>query len=288
VKYGFIKQHRIEFHVFLMCRVLRVSRSGYYEWLRRPESSRHREDRRLSQAIMAIHRRSRATYGSRRIKAELTEQGEHVSRGRISRLLKEQGLEVKSRRKFKATTNSKHKLPVAPNLLDRRFTVDQPNAVWVSDISYIWTDEGWLYLAGIVDLYSRMVVGWSLNRRITKQLTLDALNQALERRRPQPGLLHHSDRGSQYAAGDYQTLLEGYGITCSMSRKGDCWDNAPMESFFATLKTELIFPERFTTREEAKRKIFEYIEVFYNRQRRHSTIGYQSPADYEAKQEKVV
>ena len=270
-----------------MCRVLRVSRSGYYEWLRRPESSHHREDRRLSQVITAIHRKSRATYGSRRIKAELTEQGEQVSRNRISRLLKEQGLEVKSRRKFKVTTNSKHKHPVAPNLLERKFMVDRPNVVWLSDISYIRTAEGWLYLAGVVDLYSRMVVGWSLNRRITKELTLDALNQALKHRRPPSGLLHHSDRGSQYAAGDYQDLLNDNKMICSMSRKGDPWDNAPMESFFATLKTELILHEQFATRQEAKRKIFEYIEVFYNRQRRHSTIGYQSPADYEAKQRKV-
>ena len=174
--------------------------------------------------------------------------------------------------------------------------VDRSNAVWLSDISYIWTAEGWLYLAGVVDLYSRMVVGWSLNKRITKELTLDALNQAIGRRQPKPGLLHHSDRGSQYAAGDYQDLLHDNKMICpfgsgsatdSMSRKGDCWDNAPMESFFATLKTELIFREQFVTREEAKRKIFEYIEVYYNRQRRHSTIGYQSPVDYEAKKEKV-
>ncbi len=191
-----------------------------------------------------------------------------MSRTRISRLLKEQGLKVKSRRKFKATTNSKHKLPVAPNLLERKFTVAEPNQVWLSDISYIWTAEGWLYLAGIVDLYSRIVVGWSLNRRITKELTLDALNQALKRRCPQPGLLHHSDRGSQYAAGDYQDLLHDNKMICSMSRKGDCWDNARRGgSFFATLKTtELVFHEQFATREEAKRKIFEYIEVFYNRQ----------------------
>ena len=287
MRYGFVKQHKIEFHVILMCKVLRVSRSGYYEWLKRPTSKQRQEDQRLSREIVTIHQKSRATYGTRRIKVELAEQGEQVSRSRISRLLREQGLKVKSKRKFKVTTNSKHKLPVAPNLLARKFMVDRPDAVWVSDISYIWTAEGWLYLAGIVDLYSRMVVGWSMNKRITKELTLDALNQALKRRCPQPGLLHHSDRGSQYAAGDYQNLLHDNKMICSMSRKGDCWDNAPMESFFATLKTELIFHEQFATREEAKRKIFEYIEVFYNRQRRHSTIGYQSPADYEAKQEKV-
>ena len=191
------------------------------------------------------------------------------------------GIRAKRRRKYRVTTNSKHNLPVAPNLLARQFTIDRPNAVWVSDITYIRTSEGWLYLAGVVDLYSRMVVGWSMSNRITGELTLDALNQALGRRRPKPGLLHHSDRGSQYAAGDYQKLLKENRMTVSMSRKADPWDNAPMESFFGTLKTELIYRVKFSTREDAKVKIFEYIEMFYNRERRHSSLGYKSPVDFE-------
>jgi transposase InsO family protein len=228
-----------------------------------------------------VHDRSRKTYGSPRVTAELHAQGVCCGENRVARLMREAGICAKRKRKYRVTTNSKHNLPVAPNLLARQFTVDRPNAVWVSDITYIWTSEGWLYLAGVVDLYSRMVVGWSMSNRITGELTLDALNQALGRRRPNPGLLHHSDRGSQYAAGDYRKLLKVHRVTCSMSRKADPWDNAPMESFFATLKTELIYRERFSTREEAKMKIFDYIEVFYNRERRHSSLGYESPANFE-------
>jgi len=227
-----------------------------------------------------VHQRSRENYGSPRVTAELQALGVRCGENRVARLMRENGICAK-RRRYRATTNSKHNLPVAPNLLARQFTVDRPNAVWMTDITYIWTSEGWLYLAGVVDLYSRMVVGHSMSRRITEELTLEALNQALGRRRPKPGLLHHSDQGSQYAADDYRKLLKECGFTASMSRKGDCWDNAPMESFFATLKTELIYRERFTTREDAKRKIFEYIEVFYNRERRHSSLGYQSPVDFE-------
>ncbi len=238
-------------------------------------------NRRLLSEIRMVHQRSRENYGSPRVTAELHALGVRCGENRVARLMRLNGIRAKRRRKYRATTDSKHGYPVAPNLLARQFSVNRPNAVWVSDITYIWTSEGWLYLAGVVDLYSRMVVGWSMSRQITEELTLEALSQALGRRRPKPGLLHHSDQGDQYAAGDYRDLLADHQMICSMSRKGDCWDNAPMESFFATLKTELIYRERFTTREEAKVKIFEYIEVFYNRERRHSTLGYQSPVDFE-------
>jgi transposase InsO family protein len=195
--------------------------------------------------------------------------------------MREHGIRAKRGRKYKVTTNSNHNYPVAPNLLNRQFEVSIANAVWVSDITYIWTSEGWLYLAGVIDLYSRMVVGWSLSSRIDEQLVQAALKHALTRRRPLQGLLHHSDQGSQYAAMGYQKLLKNHGMICSMSRKGDCWDNAVMESFFATLKTELIYQERFATKEDARLKIFDYIEVFYNRKRRHSSLGYKSPLDFE-------
>jgi len=195
--------------------------------------------------------------------------------------MREHGIRAKRGRKYKVTTNSKHNYPVAPNLLNRQFEVSTANTVWVSDITYIWTSAGWLYLAGVVDLYSRMVVGWSMSHRITEQLTLDALNHAIIRRQPSGSLLHHSDQGSQYAANDYQKLLRDHQMICSMSRKGDCWDNAVMESFFATLKTELVYCESFFTREDAKLKIFEYIEMYYNRKRRHSSLGYKNPTQFE-------
>ena len=238
-------------------------------------------NRALLSEIRMVHNRSRKTYGSPRVTAELQAQGVGCGENRVARLMAENGIRVKTRRKYRTTTDSRHSYRVAKNLLARKFTVDHPDTVWVSDITYIWTSEGWLYLAGVVDLYSRMVVGWSMSHRITKQLTLDALSQAIGRRRPRPGLLHHSDRGSQYAAGDYQDLLKAHQMLCSMSRKGDPWDNAPMESFFGTLKTELIHRQKFTTREDAKMKVFEYIEMFYNRERRHSSLGFKSPVDFE-------
>ncbi len=264
-----------------MCEVLKISRSGYYSWLSRPESERHQANRRLLSEIRMVFERSRKTYGSPRVTFELRAQGVLCSENRVTRLMREAGIRAKSKRKYRVTTDSKHNLPVAPNLLNRQFTIDRPNSVWLSDITYIWTSEGWLYLASVVDLYSRMVVGWSMSHRITQQLTLEALNQALGRRCPQPGLLHHSDRGSQYAASDYQKLLSEHQMTCSMSHKADPWDNAPMESFFGTLKTELIYGEKFVTREDAKAKVFDYIEIFYNRERRHSSLGYQCPLDFE-------
>jgi len=281
VKYGFIRDHRREYRVTLMCRVFQVSRSGYYAWVNRPESRRSVANRRLLSQIRIAYARNRGVYGSPRITEDLRDQGHVCNEKRVARLMRVHGIRAKTVRKFKVTTDSKHNLPVAPNLLNRQFTVGRPNAVWVSDITYIWTSEGWLYLAGIVDLYSRQVVGWAMSSRIDSQLTLSALRQAIARRHPNRGVLHHSDQGKQYAADDYRDLLINHGMVASMSRTGDCWDNAVMESFFGTLKTEMVYFEKFSSREEAATKIFEYIEVFYNRQRRHSTLGQISPVEFE-------
>ena len=277
----FIRDHRWEFRVWLMCRVLRVSRSGYYAWQSRPVCDRTKANDALVTAIGRVYTQSRRTYGSPRITDELNDSGLACGRHRVERLMRQKGIRAKTVRKYKVTTDSRHTLPVAENLLARQFTVSCPNAVWVSDITYIWTLEGWLYLAVVLDLYARRIVGWAMSHRIDGELTLSALRQALAQRQPSAGLIHHSDRGKQYAAGGYQNLLREHGIVCSMSRKGDCWDNAPMESFFGTLKQELVYQERFATRDEAKAKIFEYIEVFYNRQRRHSAAGSHSPVEFE-------
>jgi putative transposase len=276
-----VREHRVEFRVWLMCRVLGVSRSGYYAWLVRPESERSCRNRTLLSEIRMVYHRSRRTYGSPRVTEELRASGLWCGEHRVARLMRRHGIKAKTVRKFRVTTNSKHAFPVAPNLLARQFTVSRPNAVWVSDITYTWTTEGWLYLAGVMDLYSRRIVGWAMSHRIDGELTLAALRQALTQRRPSAGLVHHSDRGKQYAASDYQKLLRDHGAIGSMSRKGDCWDNAPMESFFGTLKQELVYQEQFVTRDEAKAKVFEYIEVFYNRQRRHSLAGSHSPVEFE-------
>ncbi len=274
--------HRGEFRVKLMSRVLAVSRSGYYAWLSRPESLRSYRNRQLLVDIRRIHLQSRRTYGSPRVTDELQDQGVVCNEKRVARLMRDHGIRAKTVKKFRVTTDSRHKLPVAPNLLQREFSVSAPNRVWLGDITYVWTKEGWLYLAGVLDLYSRRIVGCAMSHRIDVELTLSALRQALDRRRPQAGLLYHSDQGKQYAALDYQKLMHDHQMVGSMSRKGDCWDNAPMESFWGTLKRELVHHEKFATREEAKRKIFEYIEVFYNCQRRHSSLGSLSPAEYEA------
>jgi len=267
--------------------MMSVSQSAYYDWLKRPESLRSLEDKRQGEKVRKFHENSRGTYGARRICQDMVENGEPISRTRVGRLMKQQGLESKSKRKFKATTNSNHGRPVAPNLLNREFLVDQPNTVFAGDITYVWTDEGWLYLAVLIDLYSRAVVGWSMSERINAQLANDALMMSIWKRKPPKGLMLHSDRGSQYASDLYQKTIKEHGFICSMSRKGNCWDNAPSESFFHTLKTELTHHRRYQTREEAKQEIFEYIEVFYNRQRRHSTIDYQTPLGYEESSQKV-
>jgi len=281
MRYRFIQAHRNEFRVWLMCRVLEVSRGGFYLWLKRPESQRSVENGRLVEAIRAIHRESRGVYGSPRVHARLRAQSGRYGRNRIARLMREMQIQGKRRRKFPVTTDSDHTLPISGNILDRKFTIGMPNKAWVADITYIATKEGWLYLAGMMDLYSRRIVGWAMGSRISRHLVERALWMAICNRGPKPGLLHHSDRGCQYASHDYRKLLERRGIVCSMSRKGNCWDNAVMESFFGTLKTELVYHREYETRGEARSDIFDYIEVFYNRQRLHSALGYRSPADFE-------
>lgn len=281
MRFRFIHEHRGRFEVSRMCRVLRVSRSGYYSWHVRPESPRSLENRRLLGRIREAHEGSRGTYGSPRVHAELRAYGERCGRNRIARLMRLNGIQARSRRKFRATTDSKHNHPVAENRLNREFSVPAPDRVWVGDITYAWTREGWLYLAVVIDLFSRLVVGWSMGDRITRNLTMGALRMALWRRKPKTGLLAHHDQGSQYACSDYRRLLKAHGVELSMSRKGDCWDNAVAESFFGTLKTELVHDRDYWTRSEAKGDIFEWIESFYNRRRRHSTLGYLSPAEFE-------
>ncbi len=283
MKYVFIRDHREAFPVELMCWTLEVGSSGFYAWLRRPESPRCQENRRLLMEIKVVHEKSRKTYGSPRIHAELNQKGTTCSRYRVARLMRQHGIVSKHKRKFRVTTNSVHSFPIAENLLQRRFDVFRPGQCWVSDITYIPTLEGWLYLAVTLDLFHRKVIGWSMGRWITRQLVIDALNMGIKNGCMESELIHHSDRGVQYASHEFQALLKTNGIQCSMSRKGDCWDNAVAESFFHTLKVELIHGKIFNTRQEAKTTIFEYIEVFYNRQRRHSYLGYLSPVDFEKK-----
>lgn len=265
-----------------MCQVLKVSRSAFYEWLHQVPSKREQEDLLLKEKIKETFSKSRSTYGHRRVKKELKKQGISSSNNRIRRLMKELNLVPIQTRKYKATTNSKHSLPVAPNLLNKDFKADAPCRKWVGDISYLSTEEGWLYLATIIDLFSRKVVGWVLGDRMTKQLVIDAMNQALQHERPSKGLIFHSDRGSQYASYDYQDLLRSYGIRQSMSAKGDCYDNACAESFFATLKKECIYRKRFKTRSQAKLVAIDHI-IWYNSQRMHSYLDDMSPLEFERK-----
>ena len=265
-----------------MCRVLEVSRSGFYAAQRRTESERRREDQRLRLQVRSIHQQSKRRYGSPRVHAELRAKGERCARKRIERLMREEGLVARSRRRYRVTTDSGHAHPIAPNLLGRAFRVGAPDQVWVSDLTYVPTRQGWLYLAVVLDLGTRTVVGWAMGATLQAQLAIDALSMALQRRQPAPGLMHHSDRGVQYACGAYQEILTAEGITCSMSRPGNCWDNAVAESFFATLEWELLEREDWHTHAEARRALFEYLEVWYNRKRRHSSLGYRSPAEYEA------
>lgn len=277
-------KQQTEFRIRTMCRVLQVSRSGYYESLSRPPSGHCIEDDNLRPQIKAAFEKGRKNYGTRRIKDALQKQETNVSRRRIGRLMREEDLKVQTKRKFKVTTDSNHDKPIAPNLLDREFTVSTPDTVYVGDITYIPTREGWLYLAVIIDLFSRAVVGWSMDSRMTASLVNNALLMAIWTRKPTKGLIFHSDRGSQYASDSYREIIGNYGINASMSRKGDCWDNAVAESFFHTLKIELVHHCDYETREEAKTSIFDYIEVFYNRQRSHSANGYEAPLVFEAMQ----
>ncbi len=284
MKYGCIERHRKEFAVVLMCRVLGVTRSGFYAWRTREPSARARKDQRLRIEVRLIHRKSRGCYGSPRIHQELRARGERVSRKRVARLMRVEGVRGKKKRRFQGTTNSDHTHAVAPNLLQRKFAVEEvpgPDRVWVADITYVPTREGWLYLAVIIDLASRLVVGWSMGQTLEAELAIRALEMAQQRRRPGPGLLHHSDRGVQYASHAYRELLEEQKAVLSMSRKGNCWDNAVAESFFATIEIELIEEATWDTRAQARSAIFEFIEVWYNRQRRHSTLGYLTSAEFD-------
>ena len=283
MRYRVIQEHDRRYPIRVMCRALAVSAAGYYAWRSRPESARSIQTRLLRSAIRVIHQESRETYGSPRIWDALVKQGHRIGEHRVARLMCQDGIRAKTVKKWRATTQSQHRFPVAANTLDRAFTVEAPNRVWAGDLTYVWTLEGWLYLAVLLDLYSRRVVGWAMGQRLTGALAEQALTMAVAKRAPTAGLVHHSDRGSQYAATSYQRLLDEYGLIPSMSRKGNCWDNACVESFFGTLKRELVYHRHYATRDEATQDIFEYIEVFYNRQRRHSTLGYDSPAEYEAR-----
>jgi putative transposase len=270
-----------------MCHVLGVSVSGYHVWRRNPGSSREKENLKLVTHIKAVHEESKKTYGSPRIHAELFSRGIQCGKNRVARLMRQRGIQARHKRKFKATTDSNHHLPVHDNVLNRSFDVGTPNRFWTADITYIWTREGWLYLAVILDLFARRIVGWSMNGRLGKQLVIDALLMALGQRKPVGGILHHSDRGSQYASKEYQVVLKEADISCSMSRKANCWDNAVVESFFSTLKREWVQGKVYRTRAEARADIFYYIETWYNRKRRHSTLGYLSPAEFESKAAKA-
>jgi putative transposase len=283
-KYQFVATHASQYPVVLLCRVLGVARSGYYAWCRGTPSQRQQADAVLTDQIRAVFQTTRQCYGSPRIHAELQEQQVRCAKKRVARLMRLAGLVARPQRRRIRTTQSQHAHPIAPNLLDRAFYPDAPDAVWVADITYLPTAEGWCYLAVVLDLYARRVVGWALQTSLARELALTALRQALARRQPPPGLIHHSDRGSQYASADYQALLEHAQIQCSMSRTGNCWDNTPMESFFSTLKAELPMTD-FPTVAAARSAIFDYIERFYNRQRRHSTLQYQSPVAYERRYE---
>jgi len=281
VRFAFIAREKACYPVALMCRVLKVSRAGYYAWGKRPTAPQAQEDQRLGLEIAAIYHENRGRYGSPRVHFELRERGQRTGRKRVARLMRTAGLRARGHRRYRCTTDSRHGLAIKQNLLDRQFTMPTANRGWVTDITYLWTLEGWLYLAVIIDLFSRRVVGWSLSERLERGIVLDALKMALQYRHPPAGLLHHSDRGSQYASHEYQQLLAVHGIQSSMSRKGNCWDNAVAESFFATLKVELVYQSRWSTRTHARNEVFEYIELFYNRQRRHSALGYLSPNEFE-------
>lgn len=269
-----------------MCKILKVSGSGYYEWLKTAERKNLKEEE-LCQKVLKIFKDSGDTYGSRRICREMRKECRHCSRRRICKVMKKLGITPKRTRRFRITTDSNHGFQIYPNLLMRNFNVDAANKVWVSDLTYIWTDEGWLFLATVIDLFSRRVVGWSMSKSLTSRIAQDALDMAVKDRLPAEGLIHHSDRGVQYACKDYQKLLKKHGMQCSMSRKGDPWDNSVAESFFCTLKKELVHRKKFSTREEARRNIFDFVEVFYNRRRMHSYLGYKSPVEFEADAIKV-
>ncbi|WP_437492351.1 IS3 family transposase [Sorangium sp. So ce1014] len=283
VKFAFIDAEKVHYPVLVLCAVLQVARSGYYAWAKRSESPRAKADALLGAHIRAVHQKSRGRYGSPRVHAELRARGIHVGKKRVARLMRAQRLAACRTRRFRCTTDSRHNGPIAPNVIARQFDTQAPNQVWVTDVTYIPTGEGWLYLAVILDLFSRRVVGWSASATNDRALALAALTPALRARRPAPGLVHHSDRGSPYASDDYRGVLGAHGLIPSMSRAGDCWDNAVAESFFATLKAELVEQERYPTRAAAIASIGDYIENFYNLKRRHSRLAYMSPIEFELK-----
>jgi putative transposase len=282
VKYAWIEGQRGHYPVEAMCGTLAVSPSGLATWKRGGRLGSRLTDPALLALIRAIHAESKRAYGWPRVWRELQDRGIPAGKERVRKLMQANGIRGRHKRRYKATTDSNHNLPVAPNRLDRQFGTSRPDQAWTADLTYIATREGWLYLAVVMDLYTRMIVGWAMDARMTKELVIRALRMAYFRRKPKPGLIHHSDRGSQYCSHDYQGLLTDYGMVASMSRKGNCWDNAPMESFFNSLKNERVFHESYLTREHAKRDLFDYIEVFYNRRRRHSALNYQSPAAHYA------
>jgi transposase InsO family protein len=279
--YLFIYEFRSTFRVKKMALVLKVSRSGYYEWVKTKKTKREIDDELFLVQIKETFEKTRKTYGPRRITKALNNEGIKIGRKRVERIMKENNIVPITVKKFKATTNSNHDYPISPNLLNRQFNVDAPCKAWVTDITYVHTDEGWLYLAAVMDLYSGKIVGWAMDSTMTQQLVINALKQAIGRANPPRGVLCHSDRGVQYASKKYRRILAFFGFKQSMSRKGNCWDNACMESFFGTLKTELVYHERYKTRTQARLSIFDYIETFYNRIRLHSKLGYQSPENYE-------
>lgn len=278
-----IQDNQNHFSIQMMCKVLNVSRGGYYDWVKRPASKREQENDYLASQIKMIFDKEKQRAGAVRITKKLKKMGKTAGKNRVARIMRKKGWRAKGARKFKATTNSNHHLPVAPNLLEQNFEANKPNKKFVSDITYIWTDEGWLYLAVVMDLYSRMVVGWALSERMTASLVCNALQMAIWRRKRPQGVIVHSDRGSQYCSHDYQKLLADNNLICSMSKRGDCYDNAAMESWNGSFKVEAIHGERFKTRADAKQHIFDYIDVYYNRQRLHSKLGYLSPAEFEDK-----
>ena len=283
MKFAFIQEHLRAFEIGIVCQVLEVSRSGYYAWLNRLPSTRALRREELAGKIKQVHEQNRRVYGSPRVCQVLRAQGEKVCENTVADIMKEREIRAKSKRKFvPRTTDSRHQQPVVSNVLDRQFNAQLPNQKWAVDITYVPTDQGWLYLAGVMDLCSRKIVGWSMADHMRVELVSDALKMAIAGRSPEEGLLHHSDRGVQYASDDYMYLIQSNSMEPSMSGKGDCWDNATMESFWSTLKAELVNHERYATREEVRQSIFEYIEVFYNRKRLHSSLNYMSPEAFEA------
>jgi putative transposase len=281
MKYRFIRYHKHGFPVEKMCQALQVSRGGYYAWLDRPHSKREKENKKLLERIKAIHKESHKIYGSPRITDSLHDEGFNVSRPRVARIMRKNNIRSKTKRKFKVTTDSDHMYPISPNLLKQDFLADRFGEIWVSDITYIRTKEGWLYLTVIKDLFNRAIIGWSMSNSMkASETTISALKQACSRFHPSPGLIFHSDRGVQYASENFREQLSKYNIIQSMSGKGNCYDNAPAESFFGTLKKELVYHSNYRTRWAARQSIFEYIEIFYNRKRKHSSLGYLSPEQF--------